>query len=546
MMKPLFLILLVLFFAMPASAFDANDLAGFCEDWLTAEPTYDHNTDGIVNFADWAYFAANWMPPQCPSLPSQAILIAPSNHATDLQLPQTLSWSVEDCNGESTLSDVWFGRHNNMAKVLTATDVNTYTPSLQRGFQYDWRVDTINNKGTTTGTTWTFNTADMAANTAPSANDVSYSAVLYQTGAITLNGTDDGFPFGVLFYQITSLPAYGYLQDPASQNPIILANQLPYMITSGSKSLNYLSDSLEPSSFTYRVYDAKLFSNPATVSITVTNTAPPYLSLSNSGYVVADSNSNQDLKSGWAIQTVFKTKACEGTIVSKRDATGKGWDITLQKGRLAFSCYDANGHGGKGITSARVNTGEWMYACIGTKSGNVPNSTLVVKCLTPNHDEVVVDDVEFDIPGIASTGRYACTAQLKFAGLDFDGSLARQRFFSGVNPHDGWNWDIMSTPSLYPYNSTSEAAVFDSYTSNLRWMMNDGTGSTVREDKANLNGSVVDGNSPYWHEAVRFYYKTGMDRTNGRTTVTDCDCNPVPRGRSGYRSGVLLKSQHIN
>ncbi len=54
------ILLIIIVLCVPAFSYDANDVNNFAEDWLTAAARSDFNTDGNVNFIDWAMLAADF------------------------------------------------------------------------------------------------------------------------------------------------------------------------------------------------------------------------------------------------------------------------------------------------------------------------------------------------------------------------------------------------------------------------------------------------------------------------------------------------------
>lgn len=107
-------------------------------------------------------------------------------------------------------------------------------------------------------------------NSAPVANDQSVTVAEDNAGfAITLTGSDaDHDPVDTLTYSIVDFPDHGSLQSLSSLNPVVPADHIVTYIPVA----NYNG----PDSFTFKIYDGHVYSNIATVSITVTpvNDAP--------------------------------------------------------------------------------------------------------------------------------------------------------------------------------------------------------------------------------------------------------------------------------
>lgn len=100
----------------------------------------------------------DWFTP----LPGQARFVSPANSATDIASSgTTLQWTN---GGAATSHDVYFGT----TASLDADDFKgnqtalTYiTDQLLEGTTYYWRIDAVNDQGTTTGITWSFATAGV-------------------------------------------------------------------------------------------------------------------------------------------------------------------------------------------------------------------------------------------------------------------------------------------------------------------------------------------------------------------------------------------------
>jgi len=86
-----------------------------------------------------------------------AVNPGPADGATDVPVDTELSWIEADF---ATGRELWIGKPGAMEKVDPAPTGTTYTPDLELGQTYEWRIDQVGPSGTVTGHTWTFTTSD--------------------------------------------------------------------------------------------------------------------------------------------------------------------------------------------------------------------------------------------------------------------------------------------------------------------------------------------------------------------------------------------------
>ena len=92
-------------------------------------------------------------PPDKPSYPS------PANGATGVDIDVTLSWQCIDPDGDNLTYDVYFGTSSNPPKVSDNQSSTSYTPSLNYGETYYWRIVAWDEHGEKSeGDVWTFTT----------------------------------------------------------------------------------------------------------------------------------------------------------------------------------------------------------------------------------------------------------------------------------------------------------------------------------------------------------------------------------------------------
>ncbi|MHC4799312.1 MAG: DUF6298 domain-containing protein, partial [Planctomycetota bacterium] len=96
-------------------------------------------------------------------VPGQASNPSPANSATDVSISADLSWTA---GSGATSHDVYFGT-SSPGTFQGNQGGTTYDPgTMSASTTYYWRIDEVNEAGTTTGTVWSFTTAAASANDA--------------------------------------------------------------------------------------------------------------------------------------------------------------------------------------------------------------------------------------------------------------------------------------------------------------------------------------------------------------------------------------------
>lgn len=95
-----------------------------------------------------------------PQPPGQASNPSPGDGATDVGINADLSWTA---GSQADTHNLYFGTSANPPQVSANQVETTYEPgALSKLTTYYWRVDEVNELGTTTGATWSFTTCDGA------------------------------------------------------------------------------------------------------------------------------------------------------------------------------------------------------------------------------------------------------------------------------------------------------------------------------------------------------------------------------------------------
>jgi hypothetical protein len=122
-------------------------------------------------------------------LPSKATTPAPTDAASNILLGLgVMTWAD---GGDTDTFDVWFGPSGNMAKVSSAQAGLSYSIgySLNYNTTYQWRIDSTNENGTTTGDVWSYSCIAFAP---PLPSGMSMSGNSGPNGEGTPTGTPTG------------------------------------------------------------------------------------------------------------------------------------------------------------------------------------------------------------------------------------------------------------------------------------------------------------------------------------------------------------------
>ncbi len=147
-------------------------------------------------------FSLSNLPPNIPSNPT------PSNHATNIDPHQQLSWICSDPNPGDTLTyDVYFGTSASAPKVSSRQSETTYNPgTMNKNTKYYWRIVATDTQGETKSSPiWDFTTKqDNNPPNTPSnpnpfdqATDVDINTDLTWTGGDP--NTDDTVTYDIYF-----------------------------------------------------------------------------------------------------------------------------------------------------------------------------------------------------------------------------------------------------------------------------------------------------------------------------------------------------------
>ncbi|NOR19836.1 MAG: S8 family serine peptidase [Xanthomonadales bacterium] len=171
--------------------------------------------------------------------PGQASSPYPANPTADMGVDTNLSWT----EGVDTLShDVYFGTNSSLnGGASKGNQASTgYEPgTLANGTTYYWRIDEVNDDGTTTGTVWSFATeaAPVLPGVASGPNPAhGQTGVSNSTGLTWVAGSDTDSHD--VYFGTNPSPTFQGNQVSASYNPGLLADSTIYYWRIGEVNAN--------------------------------------------------------------------------------------------------------------------------------------------------------------------------------------------------------------------------------------------------------------------------------------------------------------------
>lgn len=474
---------------------DLDDLYLFCQNWLEFESGYDGSPDTnnicpIIPRATAEYInlvASDIDSPlvyRITSLPAQGLLYDPNGTDPNHTDPNVLDPNIIAITSVPyTLTEHW---------VLYDANDTFYGDT---SFGYD-----VNDGGSSPCGGVATDTACIHLTAIPVADSDTYNAYTHITTEIELIAADDGMPDppSKLKYIVITLPTNGLLQDPASGAHFIDSNMLPYTIVNGDNTLWFWTDTNGTDSFTWKANDYGTDPNfegdstTATATLNVSVNPKDCLSFNGNGYIDLGDNAYYDLADGFAIDLWLKTYIPNAVIAKKIDANGLGWEFNLKTGKPQFELYDANGTRIAEARSVyRITAGEWNE--VGFTFNHKSAYGIVVAMHTNQSIETWIFEDYNDI-GVS----YANDANLIIGYSSNEGykhELDKIRFFNNF-AYPTTFVDMMQGFSGRT-ESGNEVVLGFGRTSSVLYMLDEGTGTTITDDKASLTGTLT-ANDPNW------------------------------------------------
>ena len=470
---------------------DVNDLATFADEWLTWD-TLDR-TPVVEDESFYVYIGASY---------------TFNISATD---SQSMTYSIETLPAHGTIYDSNTAEVNSVPWNLSDNEVK-YTADANYTGSDKFKYAADDGTGLTppcggkryADASITINALPIP----PTANDVNTWAYVNVTQIIELDASDDGHPSspGKLKYIITSLPSDANLQDPASGAGIVDPCQLPYTLSSWGDEVWFSADSNTVRSFQYKANDSGVDansgdSNTATVTITMYDHPKDYLTFDGYGQVEFADQNNYDIVDGWAIDFWVNTRKPFAGLLKKRDATG-GYEIGIVSGKPKIYFYDSNGLVASARSYYRVDDGQWR-------------EVEFVFNYDANGGDVYIsiDGSGEAFNDMAGGSSFANDANL-IVGLRtstiYQDQLDKIRFFSGVDDPTGLGGIIQGLSGRT--ESGSEVLIGIGKASDVLFMLDEGTGTTVTDSKLSYTGTLNDPNHVLWLPLIRPFSDTSVQQ----------------------------------
>lgn len=459
---------------------DLDDLSVFIPQWLDYEGNYGPPTaDDVIasiDRGDDGYITLDVTDPNDDTLTCQ-ITSLPVNGAT-LYDPNGTDATHTDPDSTDPavieITSVPYTLVNNENYVLMNTD-DTYAG--QETFSYTVADGGEPCGGSDSASVTVYCTGD------PIAFDDSVECVQYEVSTLELSAVDDtAFTLGIV------TEPNGIIKDPFIGARLLSSSFLPWTLRRSGNEVLFNSDTVGGDSFEFKAYDGSTYSDMAEISIDVTANPMDGLYVKPAGQVEIPDDPYFDLQHGWAISFYFRNysrKPYINPLISKRDGQ-QGWEVSIMAGKLQFDLYDSDET--KVIshrTYFQISDGQWYPILIEYRySESDPNFRHVVFRVDDDYDWA--DSV---------SGSFVNNASVIITG---DCGVDHLRF---------WD-DIHSDSPFWPPHSRDDyvETIFGlGNESNVRYKMDEGTGTVIVDDKSNASNGTFDSEDVLWHPPYKIF-----------------------------------------
>ncbi|MFN7933200.1 MAG: DUF4091 domain-containing protein [Bryobacteraceae bacterium] len=338
-----------------------------------------------------------------PSAPSAPVMLSPANGSTTSTTP-ALTWSAST---GATSYKVYLGTATTPALAGTVTGTSFSPSTLLDGTAYYWRVEAVNNGGTTSSPTWSFQTQiplpsvplnvspsngttvsnlTPALQWAPSTNATSYDVYFGSSTSPALAGTLAGTSYspGTLsgnstyYWKVVAKNTTGSTTSAvwSFQTPAVLSgtpsNPAPANGATGVSLTPSLSWSGVSGATSFDVYFGTAASPPLVGNVAVAGYNPGTLSANTTYYwrVVAKNGSSTAASPVWSFKTLTLTSSSPTApaLVGLTPSSGSG-----STAALSSVISDSNGYADIAGVNLLINSslqgsgGCWLYVDIASR-----------------------------------------------------------------------------------------------------------------------------------------------------------------------------------
>lgn len=516
MSRRLYILILFLFGISPlAIAFDGNldgdcivnfaDFARFAADWKKidpniSDPNADYDSDGMVDCNDLGLLSGYWLTQDpnnlCDERPTAGDITVNCLTYADIPIEldgsdtgeSPLTYQVTSLPSIGTLYDAnGITEINSVPYDLSGNSVIYYSeiPSSSLSFKYKcYDGESYSSEATVI----------LNVDGVPLAYDVNFTGYELYRHKISLSGLSYS---GDLQYVITGLPDSAYLFDPAVSAGILDANRLPHFLYDNDCNVVFLAAEDANYSFEYKTYDGRNYSQAATVTVNIQPNPMDALNFdgnTNPGYLIVPDKNEVDLFNGWGMAFYINTRTSDWVIAKKRNADA-GWEIGLEDG-MPYMEFFKNGNSlgrFKPVYDLAMDDGCWWHIGFSYNGSLSPN----VNINYTQFDYIAHDSDEFfdslsEDTLVAPVNDYSNDANLIINIRK--GSIDRLEFYSGSVTNAV---DFGFVVAMLDRRDVASVGGWAT-TPQLRWQMDEGTGSTIVDQYKGYEAYLTDTNLVRW------------------------------------------------
>jgi hypothetical protein len=286
---------------------------------------------------------------------------------------------------------------------------------------------------------------------------------------------------GSLYYEICSIPTGASLIASQPYAQYITNAMLPYRVPANGSTIVLRAFTDGHKYFNYRACNGEHKSDTVTMDVDISaNTADSLTFTGNESVIIPDSGDTMDAVSGFGVAFYYKTMMSDCGLFYKQDG-GNGYYACVENGRFRFYVVKSDGKAiGYGRTDAyRVDTGLWMAFGFSIYEDKAIVFGNCIEAGWSYGDEYTGQPIlDYSNSSPVTIGRVP-------GKNNFIGEFDRLRFYSGCT---GELWDLKMMFVLgYPPEDRQTLSDVSGWESNVvpdaRFMFDEGTGSTVADDK---------------------------------------------------------------